>query len=417
MENTLGQFLRFLHYQMLFMIETELEVSVHGDQQLLTQLIKTMGTLIHITPYAKMNKGLASTIVQELLRLLQGSPGHKQHELDLTAQLAALNSISIALNLKDLIEEMNPLLKDSTLIAYIMSKSSEQYSAEAILVLQRIAKHYPWYLLDSYDTLDFNSYLFRLLGSSSDRKRTVAAFKVLEEWVKSYKSDSLVAAAAGGDNESDDEEVKASGEEVEVSEGKGPQLLESFRTMMSRIVREWLSDKQCEVCIAILSILNNLDASQWRQTFDAELTHSVILPFLYTSARQLPPLLKAASIKQLGYMVYYDGEVFKDLKAFRQRVYQIILEAANDTNLNVQIRNSWTLANISFIDRDQLEDEYLAQETLIISIMYATSNKEKVASNGLRALGYYLKRANFKVLKEKILVKINKSQQQLHRLQ
>jgi hypothetical protein len=92
-----------------------------------------------------------------------------------------------------------------------------------------------------------------------------------------------VAAAAGGDNESDDEEVKASWEEV--SEGKGPQLLNSFRTMMSRIVREWMNDKQCEVCIAILSILNNLDASQWRQTFDAELTHSVILPFLYTSAR------------------------------------------------------------------------------------------------------------------------------------
>ena len=109
-------------------------------------------------------------------------------------------------------------------------------------------------------------------------------------------------------------------------------------------------------------------------------------------------------------MVYYEGEVFKDLKTFRKRVYQIILEAANDTNLNVQIRNSWTLANMSFIDRDQMEDEYLAQETLIISIIYAISNKEKVASNGLRALGYYLKRANFKVLKEKILAKINKSQ-------
>jgi hypothetical protein len=85
MENTLGQFLRFLHYQIIYMIETELEVSVHGDQQLLTQLIKTLGTLIHITPYAKMNKGLASIIVQELLRLLQGGPGHKQHELDQTA--------------------------------------------------------------------------------------------------------------------------------------------------------------------------------------------------------------------------------------------------------------------------------------------------------------------------------------------
>ena len=176
---------------------------------------------------------------------------------------------------------MNPLLKVSTLLAYITSKSSEQYSAEALIVLQRIAKHYPWHLLDSYDPLDFNSYLFRLLlgGTSSDRKRTVAAFKILEEWVKSYKCDSLVAAAAG-DNESDEEEGKASGEV-----GKGPQTLKSFRTLMSRVVREWMNDKQCEVCIAILSILNNLDASQWRQTFDAELTHSVILPFLYTSAR------------------------------------------------------------------------------------------------------------------------------------
>lgn len=64
-------------------------------------------------------------------------------------------------------------------------------------------------------------------------------------------------AATGGDNESDEEEVKASGEE-------GPQTLESFRIMMSRVVKEWMSDKQCEVCIAILSILNNLDASQWR---------------------------------------------------------------------------------------------------------------------------------------------------------
>jgi cysteine sulfinate desulfinase/cysteine desulfurase-like protein len=107
-------------------------------------------------------------------------------------------------------------------------------------------------------------------------------------------------------------------------------------------------------------------------------------------------------------MVYYESEVFQ---AFRQRVYQIILEAASDTNLNVQIRNSWTLANMSFIDSEQMQDEYLAQETLIISTIYALSNKEKVASNGLRALGYYLKRADFKELKDKILVKINKSQQ------
>ena len=185
----------------------------------------------------------------------------------------------------------------------------------------------------------------------------------------------------------------------------------SLREMMASIVREMLNEKQADVCIAVLSILNNLDGTQWVQTFSPDVTHSVVLPFLVSAARSPPPLLKAASIKQLGYMVYYDGKVFGDIKAFRQKIYQIVLEAATDTNMNVQIRNSWTLANMSFIDKEMLLDEYLAQEALIISIMYALSNKEKVASNGLRSLGYYLRQVDFKMLRDKILTKINKSQQ------
>jgi len=58
--------------------------------------------------------------------------------------------------------------------------------------------------------LDFNGYLKNLLGAS-DRKKVVSALKILEEWVKSYKSESLVAAEAGGEeagNESDEEEAK-----------------------------------------------------------------------------------------------------------------------------------------------------------------------------------------------------------------
>jgi hypothetical protein len=65
--------------------------------------------------------------------------------------------------------------------------------------------------------------------------------------------------------------------------------------MMQYIVREML--QSADICIAILSILNNLDASQWMQTFGPDLTTSTILPFLYSAARQPPPLLKAASIK------------------------------------------------------------------------------------------------------------------------
>ena len=64
---------------------------------------------------------------------------------------------------------------------------------------------------------------------------------------------------------------------------------------------------------------------------------------------------------------------------------------------------------MSFVDHEQMSDDYLAQEILIISIAYALSTKEKVASNGLRSLGYYIKRADFAQLKEKIINKINQS--------
>ena len=62
---------------------------------------------------------------------------------------------------------------------------------------------------------------------SSDRKKVASALKILEEWVKSYKSESLVAGDAGGEagNESDDEEVKA---EEQAAAGKTPYKMKSF---------------------------------------------------------------------------------------------------------------------------------------------------------------------------------------------
>jgi len=58
---------------------------------------------------------------------------------------------------------------------------------------------------------------------------------------------------------------------------------------------------------------------------------------------------------------------------------------------------------MSFVNKASFLDEYLAQEILIISIQYALSNKEKVASNGLRSLGYYLQNINMTQLKDKFI--------------
>ena len=41
-------------------------------------------------------------------------------------------------------------------------------------------------------------------------------------------------------------------------------------------------------------------------------------------------------------------------------VYSMIFEFAGDSNINVQIRTSWTIANLNFISKISTKDEYLA---------------------------------------------------------
>ena len=151
------------------------------------------------------------------------------------------------MNLKDLESEVAPILNSLNLLELILSnKTGENFignSAEAISVIQRIAKNYPNHILSLYDRLDLNGYLKRLLGSS-DRKKVIAVLKIIEEWVKAYKSESLIAGEPGGEagNESDEEETK--GGIISKSErGKTPYDIQSFCQMMNFIVGEMLSEK------------------------------------------------------------------------------------------------------------------------------------------------------------------------------
>jgi hypothetical protein len=62
--------------------------------------------------------------------------------------------------------------------------------------------------------------------------------------------------------------------------------------------------------------LNNIDSAQWCKTFTPQQTSQLILPFIYQTASKQTgsPLLKAASIKMLGYMVYFEmGNVLAGL--------------------------------------------------------------------------------------------------------
>lgn len=58
-----------------------------------------------------------------------------------------------------------------------------------------------------------------------------------------------------------------------------------------------------ETNIAILSILQNLNSEQWKDTFDQTLQNQIIERAFQMKS---PSVMKASSIKLFGYLVYLD---------------------------------------------------------------------------------------------------------------
>ncbi|CDW76050.1 heat repeat-containing protein 6-like [Stylonychia lemnae] len=268
---------------------------------------------------------------------------------------------------------------------------------EIFSFITKTAKNFPDKI-----TKVFQSNLLQFLKfylKSYDRKKITNSINILEEWLKNFKDQNL---------EDDDETVRN-----QPINQDSPYQIQSLINLIRQIVDEFLFNKQntySDVNISILSLLCNFDQSQWMTVFDEKYTKDIIY---YVEHTKQPPLLRAASIKLLGFMVYFDN-FFKD-EEFKNKVYQLIFENSNDTNQNIQIRNSWALANVCCLNK-HMTDEYLIREVLICSINYASSNKEKVSSNGIRALGYFLMNIDTQKLVNEVLPSLNKSQILLNRI-
>ena len=112
----------------------------------------------------------------------------------------------------------------------------------------------------------------------------------------------------------------------------------------------------------------------------------------------MPSILKAAAIKTYGYLIQHE----KGSSLFTENTYvcQTILghclnkKVLGDTNINVQIRNSWTISFICSLYpiEDIIRNGDQTLEILVSSCIkyaqYFASNKEKVAASSIRALGF-----------------------------
>jgi len=79
------------------------------------------------------------------------------------------------------------------------------------------------------------------------------------------------------------------------------------------------------------------------------------------------------------------------LENFSKLTYSILSANMAEKNNNVMIKNSWVLANLCAnlqnFDKFTLEEN---QNILSMILSYCNSSKEKLVSNGYRALGYYI---------------------------
>ncbi|RZK19807.1 MAG: hypothetical protein EOO43_11505 [Flavobacterium sp.] len=109
------------------------------------------------------------------------------------------------------------------------------------------------------------------------------------------------------------------------------------------------------------------------------------------------PTFKQSLLRLLGKICTF--KQFYDHKGFSETIFEIVTLNYNEKNTNTLIKNSWVLANLC-ANREACENFKLEinQELLFMSLAYCLSNKEKLTSNGFRALGYFITNNSDEVL-------------------
>lgn len=160
--------------------------------------------------------------------------------------------------------------------------------------------------------------------------------------------------------------------------------------------------------IAILNLICIMNQEQYSKIFTTPAKTQMLLQFIsqifevqdqYSDTQVLvPSILKAAAIKTYGYLIQHE----KGSSLFTENSYvcKTILghcmnkKVLGDTNINVQIRNSWTISFICSLYpiEEIIKNDAETLEVLINSCIkyaqYFASNKEKVAASSIRALGF-----------------------------
>jgi hypothetical protein len=391
---TLGSIVRYLHYLLLYCLNKEQNTTVRA------QVLKTIASMVTVCPYEKMFHGLLTQIFIPHIQAIAFQMLSQTQQQLFPQKIAALNCFAAAFSHPKVKEEVYEVfLTEDNIIEQILNNYENELvfqTLDCVVLLMKVAKFYPQFLFSKWEKLQL--YLTFMLGKN-EKKITLNSLKLIEEFLKNYNKSKEEDVEEKGTQEEEEKEI------VGAKMSKKENIFEnenvcSFLDNLFLSNLESASQKgvNSDTAVLILNILCILTESQWnyfppKEKLDGYLECIFIV--------KDPGLLKGIAIKLLGTLVSY--EKFKYNSIFMKSVFDKIAENAVDKNISVALKNSWALANISssvtaklqsLWETDSAAPPLSWKSILQIAVDYAQFNKEKIVSNGIRAMGCIFKNIN-----------------------
>lgn len=166
-------------------------------------------------------------------------------------------------------------------------------------------------------------------------------------------------------------------------------------------------------------MLTYFSPSDINKLFTTDSQHAALVNTLINM--KSPPTLKASAIQTCSYLIAQEGVSFGEKqRELIDGTFELALDRANTNNIAIQLRASQACKDfVVFLMRSNSDGipayklpEFKARTSWLLYLMLncAVSQKEKIVSSAVRALGFFLQEIDLEYLQKEVLDVINSGQ-------
>jgi hypothetical protein len=269
---------------------------------------------------------------------------------------------------------------------------------ESILVLSKFPNHYIESILEEIDSIIV--ILEKIQGF--EKKYVSVVYKLVEETIKYINIDKSNVEYLDNDMEIPQPT------KTNQLKSKSPfqTKIHTLHVFVEKLLRNTFNHINHENTEYSLNVVYYLDEDDWDKYYTE--TRKLIISHIFTLNHI--PMLKQPLLRLLGKICSF--HFFVNMEGFPKIVFNILTMNSNEKNTNIMIKNSWVLANLcANQEACKIFGLETNQELLLMSLNYCFSNKEKIVSNGFRALGYFISNNSDELLCQLPTLKNHKSEQ------